>query len=73
MPKITVVQTGDIDELDFVEGMTARQALTQIGATEEALSGEGLEVRLNGTKTSDLDVVLADGDQLMVIGDIAGA
>jgi hypothetical protein len=71
--KITVVQTGDVNEVDWTEGMTAKQALAAAGLPVEDLADEGLQVRINNAPTTDLDVVLAAGDLILVVGNIAGA
>lgn len=70
---VTVVQTGDVQELAFKKGMTAVQALDKAGISGEALMSEGLQVRLNNVITTDLDIPLRKGDRLTVVGDIAGA
>jgi len=70
---VTVVQTGDVQEIELTEGMTVLQALGEADISEEDLKSDGLQVRLNNKVIEDLDAVLAAGDQLMVVGNIAGA
>lgn len=67
--KVTVVQTGAVREIDFTEGMTVKQAI----ATAELRVSDDHEVRLNGAPCPDQDTVLKAGDQVMVVGQIAGA
>lgn len=70
---ITVVQSGDVTEVKFKSGVTARQALDKAGLSSEDLEAEALQVRLNNKIITDLDVPMRRGDQLMVVGDIGGA
>lgn len=70
--KVTVVQTGAVNEVELTEGMTAKQALAAADLLPENMDEDGLQVRLNGAVITDLDIVLTAGDQLLVVGDIAG-
>lgn len=65
---ITYVQTGRVQELAFEAGMTVAQALRSLGVT----LAKGQEVRLNNRVIADHDVSLTPGDQLMVVGNVAG-
>ncbi|MBI3572020.1 MoaD/ThiS family protein [Candidatus Kaiserbacteria bacterium] len=67
--KVTVVQTGAVREIDFTEGMTVKQAI----AAADLQVSENHEVRLNGSPCPDHDTVLKAGDQVMIVGQIAGA
>jgi len=73
MNTITVVQTGEVQEVEYVNGMTMKQALAELGLSEEDLKSNGLQVRLNNVVTEDLDAALKAGDLLLVVGNIAGA
>ena len=68
--KVTVAQTGNVQEVNFIEGMTVKQALE---AANISAGGRGQQVRLNNTTCGDLDTVLAAGDQVLVVGNIRGA
>jgi len=67
--KVTIVQTGAVREVDFTAGLTVRQAI----AAADLTVTERNEVRLNNAPCPDQDTVLAVGDQVMIVGQIAGA
>ena len=72
--KVTLVQIGDVKTLEVTQGATVKQAIAAKGGVDpEYLQTENLQVRLNGAPLADLDVVLNDGDALLVVGNIAGA
>lgn len=66
--KITLVQTGKVQEVSFTPGMTPKQVFAAQGWE----LNESNEVRLNNRILKDLDTELNDGDTLMVIGEISG-
>jgi len=68
-PQVTVVQTGAVRDVDFVEGMTVKQAIAASGLRVRDRN----EIRLNGTPCPDQDTTLNAGDQVMIVGQIAGA
>lgn len=66
---VTVAQTGSVKEVEFAEGMTVAEALTAAGINV----GSGMEVRLNGNASEDMETVLESGDNILVVGAIRGA
>lgn len=68
-PTITVAQTGNVQEVEFTEGMTVSQALEAAGLEVSATES----LRLNGAAHEDMDEVLNAGDQILVVGRISGA
>ena len=66
---VTVIQTGEVNEIDFEEGMTVGEALEKAAMSV----GEGMEIRLNGDAHDDLEEVLSAGDTILIVGAIRGA
>lgn len=66
--KVTFVKTGGVREFDVKEGMSIQHVLKQAAVQ----TGKGVEVRLNGKVITDLDASVKAGDQVMVVGEIAG-
>jgi molybdopterin converting factor small subunit len=69
VPTVTLAQTGKVVDVPHTEGMTIRAALSTAGFRIDRKT----QVRLNNVKTTDMDTVLAAGDAIMVIGEVAGA
>ncbi len=65
---VTLVQTGNVEELNNEKGMTIAAALDRAGWT----LGDDNEVRVNNKPVKLLDTILKDGDQVMIIGEVAG-
>lgn len=65
---ITFVQTGRVQTIPYEAGISIAQALRQIGVNVS----RGQEVRLNNQPINDHDTTLSPGDQLMVVGNVAG-
>ena len=68
-PIVTVAQTGNVQEIEFSEGMTVGDALSKSGIE----LGSSMQLRLNGAAHDDMDEVLSAGDQILVVGAIRGA
>lgn len=69
-PKVTIAQTGNVQEVVFKAGMTVKQALASAGVS---VGGSGQEVRLNNQPCADHDTALSAGDQILVVGRVRGA
>lgn len=66
---IQIIQAGNVQEVEFEEGMTVESALEAAGITV----GTGIEVRLNNRVLRDLEVELAANQTLLLVGAVRGA
>ena len=69
---VTVIQTGAVKEISFTEGMTVMEAFEAAGVSGDSLTRSGNQVRLNNNVITDPDTELAENDQLVLVGNIAG-
>lgn len=68
-PKVFVVRTGDVVEVGFAEGMTLGEAIYGAGFNTNNVT----DVRINNKKVKNMETVLKAGDQITLLGKIAGA
>lgn len=68
-PKVFIARTGDVREVNFTEGMTIGAAIKAAGYVRD----RGTEVRVNNTKVTKMNTLLKAGDQITLLGEIAGA
>jgi sulfur carrier protein ThiS len=66
---VTVVRTGATREVPYVQGITAEDAIRQVGFTIDGAS----EVRVNGAICKNMRACLSAGDQVTILGNIRGA
>ena len=67
--KVFVARTGDVCELDFTKGMTLGDAIGNAGYRLDNVT----DVRVNNKKVKDMETKLKAGDQVTLLGKIAGA
>lgn len=66
--KVTIAQTGSVQEVAFKKGMTVAAAIKAAGLSV----GRGREVRVNGAAATGKQV-LAANDTILIVGAIRGA
>jgi protein involved in polysaccharide export with SLBB domain len=67
--KVFVARTGDVCEVDFKEGLTLGSAIEVAGFKLANVA----DVRVNAKKITDMKTMLKAGDQVTLLGKIAGA
>lgn len=67
--KVFVARTGDVCEVDFKEGLTLGRAIEAAGFKLANVA----DVRVNAKKVTNMGTMLKAGDQVTLLGKIAGA
>ena len=74
MNNVTIVQTGEVQEVEVAEGTTVKQVLAEeLGLNTDLFEELGIQVRVNNKVITDLDAAVNAGDLLLLVGNIAGA
>ena len=68
-PKVFVARTGDVCEVGFTKDMTLGGAIKAAGYKTDGVT----DVRVNNKKVKDMGTKLKAGDQVTLLGKIAGA
>ena len=68
-PKVFVTKTGEVCELDFTQGMTVGRAIELAGYRTDRVT----DIRVNAKRVTDMATRLKAGDQISLLGKIAGA